>query len=81
MSKFDLKKRDNLGPTSLTAEFAFLMANLSFASKNSLVFDPFAGTGGALVGCTYYEAKCFAHEMDWKMTHGGSKKKKKRLIS
>lgn len=43
--KFDLKKRSMIGNTSMNPELSFIMANMVQARPNSLVLDPFCGTG------------------------------------
>lgn len=50
-SSFTLKKRAYIGPTSMDAELAFVMANCAGVQPGSVVIDPFAGTGGVLVPC------------------------------
>lgn len=50
-TKYSLKRRRYIGPTSMDAELAFVMANMAAVGKNSLVLDPFCGTAGILVAC------------------------------
>lgn len=50
-SKYSLKRRRYIGPTSMDAELAFVMANMAGVQKDSLVLDPFCGTGGIMVAC------------------------------
>lgn len=50
-SKYSLKRRRYIGPTSMDAELAFVMANMATVRKNDLVIDPFCGTGGIMVAC------------------------------
>jgi tRNA (guanine10-N2)-methyltransferase len=51
LSVYTLKKRAYLGPTSMDAELAFVMANLGKVGSGSVVYDPFVGTGSILVAC------------------------------
>lgn len=44
-SKYSLKKRPYLGPTSTDHELAFLMANQGQVRAGDFVYDPFVGTG------------------------------------
>lgn len=50
-SKFSLKRRRYIGPTSMDAELAFVMANMGAVGEGDLVLDPFCGTGGIMVAC------------------------------
>ena len=44
-SRYNLKKRPYLGPTSTDHELALLMANQGAVSFGDFVYDPFVGTG------------------------------------
>lgn len=50
-SKYSLKRRRYIGPTSMDAELAFVMANMAGVGKDDLVLDPFCGTAGIIVAC------------------------------
>lgn len=50
-SKYSLKRRKYIGPTSMDAELAFVMANMAGVKEGHLVLDPFCGTGGIMVAC------------------------------
>lgn len=50
---FTLKRRSYLGTTSMDSELALIMANMAKVTQNSLVWDPFVGTGS----CLYPAAK------------------------
>lgn len=45
VATYDLKKRAYLGTTSMDAELSLVMANMALARPNSLIYDPFVGTG------------------------------------
>lgn len=45
VQKFTLKKREYLGTTSMASEWSLLMANQALARRDTLIIDPFAGTG------------------------------------
>lgn len=62
---FSLKKRAYLGPTSMEAEMAFLMANQGLAGPKTLVLDPFVGTGSILLPCAVFGAKCMGGDIDY----------------
>ena len=49
VGKYDLKKRNYIGTTSLDAELSLLMANLARVRPADLVYDPYCGTAGTLV--------------------------------
>lgn len=57
MAKYNLKERMFLGPTSLTSEFALIMANLALSQRNSFILDPFVGTGGAVIAAVHFGAQ------------------------
>ena len=58
VDKFSLKKRTWIGPTSTCAELAFLMANMGQVTSQSMVLDPFVGTGSLLVSAGHFNAYC-----------------------
>lgn len=62
-SSFTLKKRAYIGPTSMDAELAFVMANFGGVRPGSFVMDPFAGTGGVLVPCAKFQAHTVAADI------------------
>eukprot|EP00158_Paraphelidium_tribonemae_P007580 Partr_v1_DN28290_c1_g1_i4_m75344 putative tRNA methyltransferase 11 homolog (S. cerevisiae) len=49
INKFDLKKRDYLGTTSMDARLSLVMGNQALARSGSLIYDPFVGTGSFFV--------------------------------
>jgi len=71
MHKYALTERKFLGPTTLTPELAFIMANLALADRSKLVFDPYIGTGGALVGVAHHGAKMIGFDIDWRIIFEG----------
>lgn len=52
VEKLSLRYRRYLGPTSLPADLALIMANMGGVSTGSVVLDPFCGTGSILVACS-----------------------------
>ena len=54
--KYSLKQRKFLGPTSMNAELAFIMANNALARGGTFVLDPFVGTGSILVAAQAFGA-------------------------
>ena len=57
VGKYDLKKRNYIGTTSLDAELSLLMANLARVRRNDLVYDPYCGTAGTLVAAGAFGAR------------------------
>lgn len=68
--KYDLKKRNYIGPTSLDHYLAFIMSNLGHVKKGSLVFDPFVGTGSILVAMAHLGAICMGGDIDARVLRG-----------
>jgi tRNA (guanine10-N2)-methyltransferase len=56
ITKYELSKRNYLGPTAMDAELAFLMANQALVRPGKFVFDPFVGTGSILVAAAHFGA-------------------------
>ena len=56
VTKYELSKRNYLGPTAMDAELAFLMANQALVKPGKFVFDPFVGTGSILVAAAHFGA-------------------------
>ncbi len=61
---YSLKRRSYIGPTSMDAELAFVMANMACVTPGALVLDPFAGTGGVLVACAARGAHTIAADIN-----------------
>ena len=63
VGKYDLKKRNYIGTTSLDAELSLLMANLARVKPNDLVYDPYCGTAGTLVAAAAFGARCLGCDL------------------
>ncbi|KAH3743984.1 tRNA guanosine-2'-O-methyltransferase 11 [Pelomyxa schiedti] len=63
VDKYSLKKRVYLGTTSMAAELSLIIANLAHAGPNSLVYDPFVGTGSLPVACANFGAHCLGADI------------------
>lgn len=50
-AQYSLKSRYYIGPTSMDAELAFVMATMARIQPGHIVNDPFCGTAGVLVAC------------------------------
>lgn len=81
LDKYTLKKRGYINTTSMDAELAFLMANVSLASGGKVFYDPFVGTGSLLVSCAHFGARCWGSDIDGRMVRGsGSGEGRKRDV-
>lgn len=69
-SPYNLSDRIFLGPTSTIAELAFMMCNQGLVTSESIVFDPFVGTGSILVSASHFGAKCFGTDIDIRVLQG-----------
>jgi tRNA (guanine10-N2)-methyltransferase len=63
--QYTLKKRRYLGPTSMDAELAAIMANQAQITPGSVVLDPFTGTGSVLVAAAAAGAVCIGGDLNW----------------
>eukprot|EP01102_Stenamoeba_stenopodia_P009517 TRINITY_DN2815_c0_g1_i1.p1 TRINITY_DN2815_c0_g1~~TRINITY_DN2815_c0_g1_i1.p1 ORF type:complete len:475 (-),score=136.23 TRINITY_DN2815_c0_g1_i1:65-1489(-) len=70
IDRYTLKKRLYLSTTSMAAELAFIIANLSLSGKGKLVFDPFVGSGSILVSCAAYGAHVIGSDIDPRVVRG-----------
>lgn len=70
VNKFDLKKRKYLGITSMDAELSLVMANQALIKHDSLVFDPFVGTGGFLISGAHFGGYTMGSDIDGRQIKG-----------
>lgn len=61
---YELSKRVYLGPTSMDAEMALLMANMAHARPGGMVLDPFCGTGSMIIAAAHYGAMTMGFDID-----------------
>lgn len=80
VSKYTLKKRKYLGPTSTAAELAFLMANQALCRPGTVIFDPFVGTGSLIVACAHFGSLTIGSDIDWKVLHGKTRAAKSNIF-
>jgi tRNA (guanine10-N2)-methyltransferase len=64
VGKYDLKKRNYIGTTSLDAELSLLMANLARVRPADLVYDPYCGTAGTLVAAAAFGARVLGCDLN-----------------
>ncbi|KAJ1967637.1 hypothetical protein IWQ62_001731 [Dispira parvispora] len=70
VGKFNLKKRNYLGNTSMDAELSLVMANQALARPGALVYDPFVGTGSFLLTCAHFGALTMGSDIDGRQIRG-----------
>ncbi|KAK3087947.1 hypothetical protein FSP39_012704 [Pinctada imbricata] len=79
---YNLKERLFLGHTSMDPCLSLLMANMGKCCKNTLVFDPFVGTGSLLVSAAQCGSYVMGTDIDYILLHAQGKpsraKQKKR---
>lgn len=73
LSKYDLRRRRYLGPTTMDSELAFLMCKLCQVRKHSFVIDPFVGTGGLLIPAAHMGAVTMGMDIDVRVIKFGKK--------
>ncbi|XP_028393060.1 tRNA (guanine(10)-N2)-methyltransferase homolog [Dendronephthya gigantea] len=64
IKKYSLKTRHFIGNTSMDAQLALLMANMAKCKDDSLVYDPFVGTGSILVACSHFGSYSCGSDID-----------------
>ncbi|KAL3693576.1 hypothetical protein R1sor_007227 [Riccia sorocarpa] len=69
--KYELSRRNYLGPTAMDAEVALLMANQALAKPGNLVYDPFVGTGSILVAAAHFGAMTMGADIDIRVIRDG----------
>uniref|UniRef100_A0A914X6A6 UPF0020 domain-containing protein n=1 Tax=Plectus sambesii TaxID=2011161 RepID=A0A914X6A6_9BILA len=69
-NRYNLPDRCYIGNTTMDPELSFLMANLAQAQPNSLVLDPFCGTGGILLPAAHFGGYCIGSEINYMVAHG-----------
>lgn len=67
---YSLKRRSYIGPTAMDAALSFIMANLGLVRRDTVVLDPFAGTGSCLVAAATRGAAVFASDLSLKALTG-----------
>ncbi|KAJ3043779.1 hypothetical protein HDV00_004186 [Rhizophlyctis rosea] len=70
VNKYDLKKRQYIGITSMDAELSLIMANQALVRSGSFVLDPFVGTGSFLITCAHFGAYTIGSDIDGRQIRG-----------
>ncbi|CAO3692918.1 unnamed protein product [Umbelopsis ramanniana] len=73
VNRYNLKKRNYLGTTSMDAELSLIMANQALAGPGRLVYDPFVGTGSFLFTCSHFGAYTLGSDIDGRQIRGKGK--------
>ncbi|KAI8466404.1 MAG: tRNA guanosine-2'-O-methyltransferase [Monoraphidium minutum] len=73
---FSLKSRRYLGPTSMDAEMAFVMANMAWVRPGQVVLDPFCGTGSILLAAAKRGAHVVGGDIDMRVLRLGKANQK-----
>lgn len=73
VNRYNLKKRNYLGTTSMDAELSLIMANQALAGPGKLVYDPFVGTGSFLFTCSHFGAYTLGSDIDGRQIRGKGK--------
>lgn len=68
--EFHLSRRRYIGPTSMDAELAFVMANMARVRPGDVVLDPFCGTGSILVSCARLGARAIGSDLNIQVLRG-----------
>ncbi|KAH7288295.1 hypothetical protein KP509_31G020800 [Ceratopteris richardii] len=71
LTKFELSRRNYLGPTAMDAEIAFIMANQGLVRRGTFVYDPFVGTGSILVAASHFGAITMGEDIDLRVVRDG----------
>lgn len=79
-SKYMLPGRRYLGPTSMDAEMAAIMANQAQVKRGSLVLDPFVGTGSMLIAAAAVGAATVGSDIDMRIIRLGKTDAKGRHV-
>ena len=68
--RYDLKRRNYIGTTSLDAELSLLMANLAAVQRHQLVYDPYCGTASTLVAAAHFGGRVLGSDLFGPVLHG-----------
>ncbi|KAK3579848.1 hypothetical protein CHS0354_015263 [Potamilus streckersoni] len=78
ISYFNLQKRHFIANTTMDPGLSLIMSNLARVKQNSLVFDPFVGTGSLLVSAAHHGAYIIGTDIDYLLLHAKSKPSRAR---
>uniref|UniRef100_A0A914QPY3 tRNA (guanine(10)-N(2))-methyltransferase TRMT11 n=1 Tax=Panagrolaimus davidi TaxID=227884 RepID=A0A914QPY3_9BILA len=72
-SRYNLKDRKYIGNSTMDPELAFIQANLIHAQPNSIILDPFSGTGGLLIPAAHFGSTVIGTEINYMVARGEGK--------
>lgn len=64
-----MQERGFIGNTSMDPQLALIMSNMAQCQKNSLIYDPFVGTGSLLIGAAHFGAHVAGADLDYNLIH------------
>lgn len=70
---YHLQQRKHIGNTSMDSQLSLIMANQARVQENSIVLDPFVGTGSLLIAAAAFGAYVIGADIDYKVIHGRGK--------
>jgi len=73
ISQLTLKTRKFIGNTSMDPQLSLIMANQALVEPNSIVYDPFVGSGSLLVAAAHFGAYVWGIDINYLMLHGKAK--------
>ncbi|EKX72120.1 conserved hypothetical protein [Theileria equi strain WA] len=69
-NEYSLSTRPVLGPTSLENTLSFVMCNMGLVGKNSIIYDPFVGSGGSIISSSILGSFCMGSDIDIRILRG-----------
>lgn len=76
---FSLRTRKFIANTSMDPTLSLIMANVANIKENSLVYDPFVGSGSLLIGAAHRGAYVLGSDINFLLLHGRSKPSRQGL--
>eukprot|EP01114_Cavostelium_apophysatum_P019966 TRINITY_DN6577_c0_g1_i1.p1 TRINITY_DN6577_c0_g1~~TRINITY_DN6577_c0_g1_i1.p1 ORF type:complete len:478 (-),score=111.26 TRINITY_DN6577_c0_g1_i1:13-1446(-) len=73
IDKYDVKKRQYIGTTSMDSELALIVANQALARSGAFIIDPFVGTGSLVLTCAHFGAVTIGGDIDPRVLRGVGK--------
>ncbi|KAE9549135.1 hypothetical protein FO519_007657 [Halicephalobus sp. NKZ332] len=74
---YNLKDRKYIGNSTMDPELAFIQSNLVQARPNTVLLDPFCGTGGLLIPAAHFGSTVVGTEINYLVARGEGKSARK----
>ena len=74
INTLSLKQRQYISTTTMDAELALVAANVTLAKPQSVLYDPFVGTGSLILAGAYFGALVFGSDIDGRSMRGTREK-------